>query len=79
MTPAVRSGYKERHRPRNETAPIVADENRAIDFQRIEESDQIAGQLGKAVDIDGRRRARIGIASLIGSDRRKPAAATAGN
>ena len=68
-----------RHRPRDEAAPIVSDEDRALDLQRIEQSHHVSRQLGKSVVGDRGRRTRIRIAALIGRDRAKPAAATAGN
>ena len=59
---------EDRHRPGDEAAPVVADEDGALDVERVEQGDQIAGELGEAVCLDRRRGAAAAVAALVGSD-----------
>jgi hypothetical protein len=63
---------EDRHRPGDEAAPIVADEDGTFDFERIEEAHQIAGELGEPVGLDRGRGAAPAVTTLIGSDGAKP-------
>src|SRR6185369_14186215 len=59
---------EDRHRPGDEAAPVVADEDGTLDFERIEEANQIAGELGEPVGLDRGRGAAPAITALIGSN-----------
>jgi hypothetical protein len=59
---------EDRHRPGDEAAPVVADEDGTLDLERIEEANQIAGELGEPVGLDLGRGAAPAITALIGSD-----------
>ena len=52
MTPATRVGMKQRHRPGDDAAPVVADEDGLLDLQRVEQADEIAGQMMDVVGLD---------------------------
>jgi hypothetical protein len=42
----------QRHLPDDEAAPVVTDEDRLVDFEMIEQRDEIAGQMFKVVILD---------------------------
>src|SRR3954469_3550573 len=59
----------QRHLPDDKAAPVVADENRLVDLEMIEQADEIAGQVLDVVSLD--RFGTVGRtkAALIGRDR----------
>ena len=67
----------QRHLPDNKAAPVVADEDRLVDLQMVEQADQIAGQVLDVVGLD--RFGPIGraIAALVGAITRMPASLSA--
>src|SRR4030081_2955679 len=42
----------QRHLPDDKTAPVVADENRLVDFEMVEQADEIAGQMLDVIGLD---------------------------
>jgi len=59
---------QDRHRPCDEAAPIVPCEHRALDPERIEQRNEIAGQVLHSVRFDGFRRVARAIAALVRRD-----------
>ena len=57
-----------RHLPDDEAAPVVADENRLVDLQMIEQTDEIAGQMLEIVGLDRFRPVGRAIAALVRRD-----------
>jgi hypothetical protein len=57
-----------RHLPDDEAAPIVADENRSLDPQMVEQRNEIAGEMIEVVIVDRRWPRGVAIAALIRCD-----------
>ncbi len=55
----------QRHLPDDKTAPVVADENRLVDLEMVEQADEIAGQMLDVVGFDGFGPVGRAIAALI--------------
>ena len=60
---------EERHLPGDDAAPVVADEDGALQAERVEESDEIASEMVDVVVLGRRRRIGLAIAPLVGRDR----------
>lgn len=58
----------QRHLPDHEAAPVVADEDRLVDFQMIKQPDQIAGQMLDVIGLDWLGPIGRAIAALVGRD-----------
>ena len=58
----------QRHLPDNETAPVVADEDRLVDLEMVEQSDEVAGQVLHVVVLDRLGPVGRAIAALIRRD-----------
>src|SRR3981189_3239828 len=56
----------QRHLPDDKAAPVVADENRLVDLEMIEQADQIAGQVFDVIGFDWLGPVGRAIAALIG-------------
>ena len=61
-------GMPQRHLPNDEAAPVVADEDRLVDLQMIEQGDQIAGEMFDTVALDGAWLVGGAIAALVRRD-----------
>src|SRR5438876_59660 len=62
----------QRHLPDDKAAPVVADENRLVDFEMVEQADEIAGQVLHIVGLDGLGPVGRAIAALIGRNHPDP-------
>ena len=73
---------EQRHHPHDQAAPVVADEDRALDAERVEQADQVAGQVMDVVGGDLGRPLAVAVAALVGREhaeaRRRPAPAPGG-
>ena len=58
----------QRHLPDDEAAPVVADEDRLVDLEMVEQADQIAGEVLDVVGLDRLGPVGRAIAALIGRD-----------
>ena len=58
----------QRHLPDDEAAPVVADEDRLVDLEMIEQADEIAGQMLDVIGLDRLRPVGRAIAALIRRD-----------
>ena len=58
----------QRHLPDDEAAPVVADEDRLVDLQMIEQADEIAGQMLDVVGLDRLGPVGRAIAALVRRD-----------
>ena len=58
----------QRHLPDDKAAPVVADENRLVDLEMIEQADEIAGQVLHIVGLDRLRPVGRAITALIRRD-----------
>jgi len=61
-------GVKLRHAPSNEAAPVVADDDRLLDLERIEQTDEVAGEIVDVVLLDRFGARGLAVAALIGGD-----------
>ncbi len=58
----------QRHLPDDKAAPVVADEDRLVDLEMIEQADEIAGQVLDVVGFDGFGPVGRAVAALIRRD-----------
>ena len=58
----------QRHLPDDEAAPVVADEDRLLDLQMIEQADEIAGQMLDVIGFDRFRPVGRAITALVRRD-----------
>ena len=56
------------HLPDDKTAPVVADENRLLDLEMVEQTDEIAGQVLDVVGFDRLGSLGSAIATLVRRD-----------
>src|SRR5579872_7014081 len=61
-----------RHLPNDKPAPVVADEDSLVDFQMIEQADEIAGQVLHIVGLDRLRPVGRAVAALVRSNHAGP-------
>ena len=65
-------GDERRHRPRQGRTPVVTDDVGAFDAERVEDADDVAGDVENAVALDLDRLRRLAEAAQVGGDHAEP-------
>ena len=68
ITPGDAVEMPQRHLPDDDAAPVVADEDRLLDAEMVEQADEVAGQMLDVVGLDGVRPVGRAIAALVRRD-----------
>ena len=67
-TAATRLRRQQRRLPDDDTAPVMADDRRLLDPERVEQSGEIADEVVDGVRLDRLRRVGLAVAALIRGD-----------
>ncbi len=71
-TPGHAVAVQQWHLPDHEAAPVVTHEHGPLDVERVEQADQVAGQVEDVVVDDGLGPGAAAVAALVGGDGPEP-------